>query len=66
MAAVLKPRKEFEDILGSHGTSFKVPERPYRVLADDMRLNPDYTFSLEEAKEIQAKAIQRRAFWDSV
>jgi len=66
MAAVLKPRKEFEDILGSHGTSFKVPERPYSVLADDMRLNPDYTFSLEEAKEIQAEAIHRRAFWDSV
>ena len=65
MAAVLKPRKEFEDILGSHA-SFKVPERPYSVLADDMRLNPDYTFSLEEAKEIEAKAIHRRHFWDSV
>ena len=52
MAAVLKPRKEFEEILGWHGTALKIPEREYTVLADDMRLNPDFTFSLEEAKEI--------------
>ena len=38
MTAVLAKHREFEDILGSHGTRFKIPEREYTVLADDMRL----------------------------
>lgn len=66
MTAVLHHRKEYGDILGSHGTTLKVPEREYTVLADDMRLNPDFSFSLQEAREMEAKAIHRRHFWDSV
>ena len=62
----LKHRKDFEDILRSHGTSFKAPERPCTVLGNDIRLRPNYDFSPEEAREIQSKAIQRRAYWDSV
>ena len=63
MAAVLHPRKEFDDILGSYGTTIKVPEREYTVLADDMRINPNFSFSLEEARLLEAKAIQRKHFW---
>ena len=65
MAAVLKPRKDFEDLLGAH-SNLEIPKREYTVLADDMRLNPNYSFSLGEARLLEAKAIQRRHFWDSV
>ena len=66
MAAVLKPRKGFEDILRSRGFAIQVPNRPYTALADDIRLRQNYTFNLEEARLIQAQVIQRRAYWDSV
>ena len=66
MTAVLKPRKGFEDILRSRGFAFQVPPRPYTVLANDIRLRQNHALSLEEAREIQAKVIQRRAYWDSV
>ena len=65
MTAILKPRKDFEDLLGAH-TNLKIPKREFTALADDLRLNPNYSFSLEEARLIEAKAIQRRHFWDSV
>ena len=66
MAAVLRPRKEFEDILGGRGTALKVPVREYTLLADDMRLNPEYNYSLEETRDLELRAIRRRHFWDSV
>jgi len=66
MVAVLTRRKEFENILGGHGTKLKVPEREFTNLADDLRLTPNYTFSMEQTREIEARMIQRRHFWDSV
>lgn len=58
-------RRDFEDALGS-GKRVKVPDRPYTRLADDPRLNPQLNFSLDQAKELEARAILRRRFWEDV